>query len=169
MQQQQTYPAQVDFSLSLPLPESEEAQSLAALPPPGHPGATPGPPGPATAAAAVVTAAAESSQEEDESTEALEGLLPSASVSCDHNYTVEDSLQQKRRIEQLEEQVERLRKKLKTVQQRCRRQERQLQRLKAVGDLQKQVKDLALGGESYVILPKELYDVLKGIESTDGL
>lgn len=166
--QQQTYPAQVDF-LSLPLPESEEAQSLATLPPPGDPGAVPGPPGPATVAAAVVTAAAESSQEEDESAEGLEGLLPSASVSCDHNYTVEDSLQQKRRIEQLEEQVERLRKKLKTVQQRCRRQERQLQRLKAVGDLQKQVKDLALGGESYVILPKELYDVLKGIESTDSL
>lgn len=120
---------------------------------------------------AVATAAvtAESSHEDDESAEGLEGLLPSASVSCDHNYTVEDSLQQKRRIEQLEEQVERLRKKLKTVQQRCRRQERQLHRLKAVGDLQKQVKDLALGGESYVILPKELYDVLKGIESTDGL
>lgn len=160
----------MDFSLPLSLPESDEAQSLAALPPPGDPGAAPGPLGSATVVA-VATAAvtAESSQEDDESAEGLEGLLPSASVSCDHNYTVEDSLQQKRRIEQLEEQVERLRKKLKTVQQRCRRQERQLQRLKAVGDLQKQVKDLALGGESYVILPKELYDVLKGIESTDGL
>ncbi|KAG5272168.1 hypothetical protein AALO_G00162400 [Alosa alosa] len=161
---QQTYPAQVDLSLSLPSPEAEEVQSLATQPPPGDPGAiTAGPLGPVT------VAAAESSQEEDESAEGLEGLQSSASVSCDHNYTVEDSLQQKRRIEQLEEQVERLRKKLKTVQQRCRRQERQLQRLKTVGDLQKQVKDLALGGESYVILPKELYDVLKGIESADSL
>lgn len=106
---------------------------------------------------------------EAESPASPASLQPSASVSCDHNYTVEDSLQQKRRIEQLEEQVERLQKKLKTSQQRCRRQERQLQRLKAVGDLQKQVKDLALGGESYVILPKELYDVLKGIEATDRL
>lgn len=63
-----------------------------------------------------------------------------------------------------------LQKKLKTAQQRCRRQERQLTRLKAVGGLQKQAKDLALGGESYVILPKELYDALKGIEeaSTDS-
>ncbi|XP_062410929.1 THAP domain-containing protein 1 isoform X2 [Sardina pilchardus] len=164
---QQTYPAQVDLSLSLPSPEAEEVpSSLATHPPPDDPGATPaGPLGPLATAAA----AAESSQEEDESAEGLDGLQSSASVSCDHNYTVEDSLQQKRRIEQLEEQVERLRKKLKTVQQRSRRQERQLQRLKTVGDLQKQVKDLALGGESYVILPKELYDVLKGIESADGL
>lgn len=159
---QQMYPAQVDFSLSLPLPEAEEVQPLTTQPPPCDPGATAGPPG-------LATASVESSQEEDEAAEGLEGLQQSASVSCDHNYTVEDSLQQKRRIEQLEEQVERLRKKLKTVQQRCRRQERQLQRLKAVGDLQKQVKDLALGGESYVILPKELYDVLKGIESADVL
>nr|XP_020456632.1 THAP domain-containing protein 1 isoform X2 [Monopterus albus] len=52
-------------------------------------------------------------------------------VSCDHNYTAEDSVRQKKRIEQLEEQVECLRKKLKTTQQKCRRQERQLKRLKA--------------------------------------
>lgn len=51
-------------------------------------------------------------------------------VSCDHNYTTEDSARQRKRIEQLEEQLERLRKKLKTTQQKCRRQERQLRRLK---------------------------------------
>uniref|UniRef100_I3K437 THAP domain-containing protein 1 n=1 Tax=Oreochromis niloticus TaxID=8128 RepID=I3K437_ORENI len=72
-------------------------------------------------------------------------------VSCDHNYTVEDSAQQKRRIELLEEQVEHLRKKLKTTQQKCRRQERQLKRLKAAR-------------EGYVILPKHIYHSLKGIE-----
>lgn len=54
-----------------------------------------------------------------------------ATVSCDHNYTAEDSAQQKRRVEQLEEQVEHLRRRLKSSQQRCRRQERQLQRLRA--------------------------------------
>ncbi|XP_015259035.1 THAP domain-containing protein 1-like isoform X1 [Cyprinodon tularosa] len=57
----------------------------------------------------------------------------SAAVCCDHNYTAEDSAQQKRRMEQLEEQLELLRKKLKTAQQKCRRQERQLKRLKAAG------------------------------------
>ncbi|XP_015216897.1 THAP domain-containing protein 1 isoform X2 [Lepisosteus oculatus] len=94
-------------------------------------------------------------------------LLPSMSISCDHNYTVEDTVQQKKRIQQLEEQVDKLRKKLKTVQQKCRRQERQLEKMKATREFQKD-KD-AGSGESYVILPKELYDVLKGIESMDSL
>ncbi|KAG6930265.1 THAP domain containing 1 [Chelydra serpentina] len=40
-------------------------------------------------------------------------------VFCDHNYTVEDTVHQRKRIQQLEEQVEKLRKKLKTAQQRC--------------------------------------------------
>ena len=52
------------------------------------------------------------------------------SVFCDHNYTVEDTMHQRKRIHQLEQQVEKLRKKLKTAQQRCRRQERQLEKLK---------------------------------------
>ncbi|XP_016379530.1 THAP domain-containing protein 1 isoform X5 [Sinocyclocheilus rhinocerous] len=88
-------------------------------------------------------------------------LHTSAFVSCDHNYTVEDTLQQKRRIEQLQEQMEKLRKRLKTVQQKCRRQERQLERFRAMSEVQR---DAALG-DSYVILPKEIYDVLKGIET----
>ncbi|XP_053707059.1 THAP domain-containing protein 1 [Synchiropus splendidus] len=54
-----------------------------------------------------------------------------ASVTCDHNYTAEDSAQQKKQIEQLEEQVAHLKKKLKSAQQKCRRQERTIQRLKA--------------------------------------
>uniref|UniRef100_UPI003AAFDDAA THAP domain-containing protein 1 n=1 Tax=Centroberyx gerrardi TaxID=166262 RepID=UPI003AAFDDAA len=86
-----------------------------------------------------------------------------AAVSCDHNYTVEDSVQQKKRIEQLEEQLERLRKKLKTTQQKCRRQERQLKRLKAAGELRRE----PAGGEGYVILPKEIYHVLKGIDAIE--
>ncbi|KAJ8007476.1 hypothetical protein DPEC_G00117900 [Dallia pectoralis] len=95
-------------------------------------------------------------------------LPHSMSVSCDHNYTVEDTVQQKKRIEQLEDQLDKLRKKLKTVQQKCRRQERQLKRFKAVGEFHRAYKDSALG-EGYVILPKQLYDVLKGIDPVDGL
>uniref|UniRef100_A0A8C2C4D0 THAP domain-containing protein 1 n=1 Tax=Cyprinus carpio TaxID=7962 RepID=A0A8C2C4D0_CYPCA len=95
-------------------------------------------------------------------------LHTSAFVSCDHNYTVEDTVQQKRRIEQLQEQLEKLRKRLKTVQQKCRRQERQLERFRAMSEVQKPGKDAALG-ESYVILPKEIYDVLKGIETIGAL
>ncbi|MBN3295527.1 THAP domain-containing protein 1 [Amia ocellicauda] len=94
-------------------------------------------------------------------------LLPSMSISCDHNYTVEDTVQQKKRIQQLEEQVDKLRKKLKTVQQKCRRQERQLEKMKATREFQKDKGTVS--GESYVILPKELYDVLKGIESMEDL
>ncbi|XP_016340002.1 THAP domain-containing protein 1-like [Sinocyclocheilus anshuiensis] len=88
-------------------------------------------------------------------------LHTSAFVSCDHNYTVEDTLQQKRCIEQLQEQMEKLRKRLKMVQQKCRRQERQLERFRAMSEVQR---DTALG-DSYVVLPKEIYDVLKGIET----
>ncbi|XP_066518364.1 THAP domain-containing protein 1 isoform X2 [Hoplias malabaricus] len=95
-------------------------------------------------------------------------LKASAFVSCDHNYTAEDTVQQKRRIEQLEEQLEKLRKKLKTVRQKCRRQERQLERFKAMGEFPKTGKGLTLG-ESYVILPKELFNILKGIDTIDGL
>ncbi|KAG7481526.1 hypothetical protein MATL_G00067890 [Megalops atlanticus] len=91
-------------------------------------------------------------------------LLSSMSISCDHNYTVEDTVQQKKRIQQLEEQVEKLRKKLKTMQQRCRRQEQQLERMKAVREFRVERWDPS-SEESYVILPKELYDILKGIES----
>ncbi|KAJ8338915.1 hypothetical protein SKAU_G00357010 [Synaphobranchus kaupii] len=133
---------EMDFQMVLPLPDSEQIQSLQP----------------------------EQPQQSNPQVQVLvnSDLTSSMSVSCDHNYTVEDTVQQKKRIEQLEEQVEKLRKKLKTVQQKCRRQERQLEKLKAMGEFYKASKDPALG-ESYVILPKELYDILKGIESINGL
>ncbi|KAM9338285.1 THAP domain-containing protein 1 [Symphorus nematophorus] len=88
-----------------------------------------------------------------------------AAVSCDHNYTAEDSARQKKRIEQLEEQLGTLRKKLKTTQQKCRRQERQLKRLKAACETARTVREPpAAFGEGYVILPKHIYHALKGIE-----
>ncbi|XP_051523905.1 THAP domain-containing protein 1-like [Myxocyprinus asiaticus] len=89
----------------------------------------------------------------------------SAFVCCDHNYTVEDSIQQKRRMEQLQEQLKKLLKKLQTVQQKCHCQERQLELFKATSDFQKDVSF----GESYVILPKEIYYVLKRIETIGAL
>ncbi|XP_048874704.1 THAP domain-containing protein 1 isoform X1 [Brienomyrus brachyistius] len=95
-------------------------------------------------------------------------LLPNTSVPCDHNYTVEDTMQQKKRVEQLEEQLDKLRKKLKTVQQKCRRQERQLEKMKAMKESQEASREPIMR-ESYVILPKELYDVLKGTEPVGGL
>lgn len=86
-------------------------------------------------------------------------------VPCDHNYTVEDSVQQKRRIEHLEEQLERLRKKLKTTQQKCRRQERQIKRLKAAYKASRTGREQPPAfGEGYVILPKRIYHTLKGKE-----
>lgn len=88
-----------------------------------------------------------------------------AAVSCDHNYTAEDSARQKKRIEQLEEQLERQRKKLKTMQQKCRRQERQLKRLKAACEEPRIGHEpSAAYSEGYVILPKHIYHTLKGIE-----
>lgn len=128
----------MDFSLSLPLSDAEETPAVR----------------PSEAELCPSTALPEPGPD----------LHTSAFVSCDHNYTVEDTVQQKRRIEQLQEQLEKLRKRLKTVQQKCRRQERQLERFRAMSEVQKPGKDAALG-ESYVILPKEIYDVLKGIET----
>ncbi|RVE65462.1 hypothetical protein OJAV_G00116830 [Oryzias javanicus] len=88
-----------------------------------------------------------------------------AVVSCDHNYTAEDSAQQKKRIDQLEEQLEHLRKKLKTTQQKCRRQERQLRRLKAACEGARSGREPAPSlTEGYVILPKHIYHTLKGME-----
>ncbi|MBZ3881769.1 THAP domain-containing protein 1 [Sciurus carolinensis] len=59
------------------------------------------------------------------------------SVFCDYNYTMEATMHQRKRIHQLEQQVEKIRKKLKTAQQQCRRQEQQLEKLKEVVHFQK--------------------------------
>ncbi|NXU80936.1 THAP1 protein, partial [Oreotrochilus melanogaster] len=80
-------------------------------------------------------------------------------VFCDHNYTVEDTVHQRKRIQQLEEQVEKLRKKLKTAQQRCRRQERQIEKLREIVQFQKE-KDI-LSGKGYVILPNDYFEVVE--------
>ncbi|XP_070315865.1 THAP domain-containing protein 1 isoform X2 [Odocoileus virginianus] len=81
------------------------------------------------------------------------------SVFCDHNYTVEDTMHQRKRIHQLEQQVEKLRKKLKTAQQRCRRQERQLEKLKEVVHFQKEKDDVSERG--YVILPNDYFEIVE--------
>ncbi|XP_029458305.1 THAP domain-containing protein 1 isoform X2 [Rhinatrema bivittatum] len=80
-------------------------------------------------------------------------------VFCDHNYTVEDTVHQRKRIQQLEEQVEKLRKKLKTTQQKCRRQERQLEKLREVVQYQKD-KGI-LSGRGYVIVPNNYFEVIE--------
>lgn len=109
-------------------------------------------------------------EEEEEAEEEPGRSLPNTrgdtvAVSCDHNYTAEDSARQKKRIEQLEEQLGSLRKKLKTTQQKCRRQERQLKRLKAACETPRTGREPpAAFGEGYVILPKHIYHTLKGIE-----
>lgn len=81
------------------------------------------------------------------------------SVFCDHNYTVEDTMHQRKRILQLEQQVEKLRKKLKTAQQRCRRQERQLEKLKEVVHFQREKDDASERG--YVILPNDYFEIVE--------
>ncbi|KFV77663.1 THAP domain-containing protein 1, partial [Struthio camelus australis] len=80
-------------------------------------------------------------------------------VFCDHNYTVEDTVHQRKRILQLEEQVEKLRKKLKTAQQRCRRQERQIEKLQEIIQFQKEKNILA--GKGYVVLPNDYFEIVE--------
>lgn len=73
-------------------------------------------------------------------------------VICDHNYTVEDTVHQRRRIQQLEEQVDKLRKKLRIANQRCRRQERSLEKLeRAVSDYR--------NGTGIVLLPSNYFEL----------
>ncbi|XP_075935600.1 THAP domain-containing protein 1 [Anarhichas minor] len=104
--------------------------------------------------------------EEEEPARSLPEIrCDTVAVSCDHNYTAEDSARQKKRMEQLEEQLGSLRKKLKTTQQKCRRQERELKRLKAACETPRTGRELpAALGEGYVILPKHVYYTLKDIK-----
>ncbi|XP_033029477.1 THAP domain-containing protein 1 isoform X1 [Lacerta agilis] len=81
-------------------------------------------------------------------------------VFCDHNYTVEDTVHQRKRIQQLEEQVDKLRKKLKTAQQRCRRQEKQIEKLRELVQFQKE-KDIMPGKGGYVILPNDYFEIVE--------
>lgn len=93
-------------------------------------------------------------------------LRASAFVFFDHNYTVDDMVQQKKRVEQLVEQLNKLRRKLKTLRQKCRRQERQLERFRAMEEISKRGNDLELG-QSYVVLPRELLSTLRGIHTVE--
>ena len=81
------------------------------------------------------------------------------SVFCDHNDTVEDTMHQRKRILQLEQQVEKLRKKLKTAQQRCWQQERQLEKLKEVVHFQREKDNASERG--YVILPNDYLEIVE--------
>ena len=60
---------------------------------------------------------------------------------------------------QLEQQVEKLRKKLKTAQQRCRQQERQLEKLKEVVHFQREKDNASERG--YVILPNDYFEIVE--------
>ncbi|XP_060719289.1 THAP domain-containing protein 1 isoform X1 [Tachysurus vachellii] len=95
-------------------------------------------------------------------------LRACAFISCDHNYTVDDMVQQKKRVEQLVEQLTKLRRKLKTLRQKCRRQERQLERFRAMEEISKSGNNLELG-QSYILLPRELLSTTKDIHTTEGL
>ncbi|KAM3873992.1 THAP domain-containing protein 1 [Diretmus argenteus] len=157
------FPSEIDFPLALPLSDPEEEPPLLEQ---HHPDSTQTL-HPATAHTVVVTTTTDSTGVVPAITDAdLPPVHSTMAVSCDHNYTVEDSVQQKKRIEQLEEQLDRLRKKLKNTQQKCRRQERQLKRLKAAGEIRTVGREPAIG-EGYVILPKEIYQVLKGIDGIE--
>ncbi|XP_068090362.1 THAP domain-containing protein 1 isoform X2 [Hyperolius riggenbachi] len=79
-------------------------------------------------------------------------------VICDHNYTVEDTVHQRRRIQQLEEQVDKLRKKLRIANQRCRRQERTLEKL------EKEVTDYR-NGAGIVLVPSNYFELYNECEA----
>uniref|UniRef100_A0A2K5EZ56 THAP domain-containing protein 1 n=1 Tax=Aotus nancymaae TaxID=37293 RepID=A0A2K5EZ56_AOTNA len=70
-----------------------------------------------------------------------------------------DTVHQQKRIHQLAQQVEKLRKKLKTAQQQCRRQEQQLEKLKEVVHFQKEKDDVSERGD--VILPSDYFEIVK--------
>lgn len=115
--------------------------------------------------------------EEEEATEEEEPERRTADIRCDtvvvstdHNYTADESdrdrerdrdwARQKKRLEHLEGQVRILRKKLKTTQQKCRRQERKLKRMKVAVMATRG----PAFGEEYVILPKQMYQALSSIK-----
>lgn len=118
----------------------------------------------------------EEEQQRRESDRSLsESHRETLAVSCDHNYTVEDSAQLRKRIDQLEERVWHLRKKLKTKQQKIRRQESQVKRLKAICKAQRNKWDSTTPkmsrsqiGKRFVILPEEMYNSITEMESWWG-
>ncbi|XP_062902790.1 THAP domain-containing protein 1-like isoform X3 [Mobula hypostoma] len=77
----------------------------------------------------------------------------------DHSYSVGDACLQKKKIQQLEEQNEKLKKKLKFLQQKSRRQEQRLQRMKKL--LQELNTRDILSHQNCVLLNDTLYEVIK--------
>lgn len=73
------------------------------------------------------------------------------SVFCEHHYSVDSTKHQGKRVCWLEQQVEKLRKKLKTAPQGYKREEQELEKRKEVVDFQKEKDSMSERG--YVILP----------------
>ncbi|XP_078066314.1 THAP domain-containing protein 1-like isoform X1 [Mustelus asterias] len=92
---------------------------------------------------------------EDAELKQANGLL----TVYDHSYSVGDACLQKKKIQQLEEQNEKLKKKLKFLQQKSRRQEQRLQRMKKL--LQELNTQEILPHQSCVLLHDTLYEVIK--------
>ncbi|XP_020368158.1 THAP domain-containing protein 1 isoform X1 [Rhincodon typus] len=92
---------------------------------------------------------------EDTALKQAHGLL----TVYDHSYSVGDACLQKKKIQQLEEQNEKLKKKLKFLQQKSRRQEQRLQKMKKL--LQELNTQEILPHQRCVLLHDTLYEVTK--------
>ncbi|XP_032877360.1 THAP domain-containing protein 1 isoform X2 [Amblyraja radiata] len=77
----------------------------------------------------------------------------------DHSYSVRDACLQKKKIQQLEEQNEKLKTKLRFLQQKSRRQEQRLQRMKKL--LQELNSRKMLPHKTCVLLNNTLYELIK--------
>ncbi|XP_061589596.1 THAP domain-containing protein 1 isoform X2 [Cololabis saira] len=78
---------------------------------------------------------------------------PAAMISCDHNYTAEDSARQRRRAERLEQQLARLRRRLRAAQQRIRRQETQLRKMRELCTVSASAGKVTFGEGCVILLP----------------
>ncbi|XP_043529914.1 THAP domain-containing protein 1-like isoform X1 [Chiloscyllium plagiosum] len=92
---------------------------------------------------------------EDTALKQAHGLL----TVYDHSYSVGDACLQKKKIQKLEEQNEKLKKKLKFLQQKSRRQEQRLQKMKKL--LQQLNPQEILPHQRCVLLHDTLYEVIK--------
>ncbi|GCC27331.1 hypothetical protein chiPu_0005755 [Chiloscyllium punctatum] len=92
---------------------------------------------------------------EDTTLKQAHGLL----TVYDHSYSVGDACLQKKKIQKLEEQNEKLKKKLKFLQQKSRRQEQRLQKMKKL--LQQLNPQEILPHQRCVLLHDTLYEVIK--------
>lgn len=93
-------------------------------------------------------------EEEESCSNLIDVQSDMVAVSTDHNYTADEMNRdwevdrdwaQQKRIRHLEGQVTILRKKLKTMQQKCRRQDRKIKRMKAAVTVTKTFRGPAFG------------------------